>query len=126
MILTAKKILVPRHRAGQMDFMAGRAELSLFMEWLQKRFLMEFWLGLDELIIDPLQHIVFTACKRIVNRFFDRVVRIATRAIDVGDRMTCGAGDACLRSKMSNVIKLRIVKSATEKWYRIVTARAPA
>ena len=61
-----------------------------------------------------------------MDRLIDCVIRIAARAVDVGDRVAGGAGDAGLGRRMVHIIEFRIVKSAAEKRHDIVATGAPA
>ena len=83
-------------------------------------------LGLNKLIVDPLQHRVVALRKRIMNRFFNRVVRIAHVAIDVGNRVADRARNPGLRSRMIQHVELRIIEGSTEERDRVMTARTEA
>ena len=83
MVLAAEEFLVVVQRQRQVHLVAGRAELGRAVKVLQERLLVERRLGLDELIVDPLQQRVVAERERVVQRLFDRVVGVAARAVDV-------------------------------------------
>ena len=126
MILTTQEFLVVIQRKRQVNLVATRTELGRFMKRLEKRPFVELWFCFHELIVDPLKCRVVTVGERIMQRLFDRVVRVTPGAVHVGNRVTDRAGDAGLRRRMVDRIKLRIVKRAAEERHRIVTACAPA
>ena len=73
-VLAAEELLVVVQFAGDADLVAGRAELGRLVQRLQERLLVELRLGLDELVVDPLQDRVRAERERVVQRLLDRVV----------------------------------------------------
>ncbi len=124
-VLATHKLAVVIEFKWQMDLVAGRAEIGRLMERLQERLPMEFRFGDDELVVDPLQQRIVAEGKRVMLGLFNRVVAVAARTVDVGDRVTHGAGDARLRRRVIDIVKLRIVKSSAEERHRVVAPSAP-
>ena len=83
-------------------------------------------LGLHQLMVDPLEHVVVALGEGIVQRLVDRVVGVAAGAVDVGDRVAGGAGDAGMGGGMVHVVVVGIVEGAAIERHRIVAAGAPA
>ncbi len=125
-VLAAEKFLVVVQLQRQMHLVAGRTELRRLVKRLQESRLVKLRLGLDQLVVDPLQHRVLAERERIVQRLFDRVVGVAARAVDVRDRVADGAGDAALRRRVAGRVEVRIVKGTAEERHRVVAAGAPA
>ena len=124
-ILTSQKLFVMIESFWQVHFVAGRTELSRFVKWLEERLLVKRRLCFYELIVDPLQDFVVAVGKWVMQWFFDRIVRIATDAVDIGDRVARGARDACLRSPMVEHVKFRIVKGSRKEGHWVVATGAP-
>ena len=97
MVLAAQEILVVVQFHRQAHLVAGRTKVRRAMERFEERRFVEGGLGLDHLVVDPLQEWVFTLGKRVVLRFFDGVGAVPVGAVDVRDGMAGGAGDAGLR-----------------------------
>ena len=96
------------------------------MEVFEESFFVHRWLGLHQLMVDPLEHVVVAGSEGIVQRFVDRVVGVAAGAVDVGDRVAGGAGDAGVGGGMVHVVVVGIVEGAAVEGHRIVAAGAPA
>src|SRR5262249_9624264 len=93
---------------------------------LEKSLLVEVRFRLHQLLVDVPKKLIRAERKRVMNGFVDRVVGVATRAIDVRNGVTSGAGDAGLGSGMFLQVKIRIVERAAEKWNHVMTSGAPA
>ena len=124
-ILPAEKILVVIEFAGQAHLVAGRAEFGRLVKRLEEGLFVKLGLGLDQLVVDELQHGVGAVGEGILLRLLDRVVGVASHAVDVGDRMAGGASDAGLRGGIIHVVELGIVESPAEERRRIVATGAP-
>ena len=122
-ILPSQKFLVMIDFARQRHLMAGRTEFGRLVQRLEKRVSMKGRLGLDELLVDPLQKLILTRCKGVMCRFFDRVIAISTVAVDVGNGMATGAGDACMSGRVADVVEVRIIERTAEEGDRIMTPR---
>ena len=125
MVLATEELLVSREFLGEVDFVAGGAELGIAVEVLQKGLLVHRRLRLDELVVDPLEERVLTLRKGVMNRLVDRVVGIPLRAVDVRDRMADGAGDAGVGRRVVDVVVVLVVESAAVERHRIVAAGTP-
>ena len=104
--------------------MAGRTEFRRAVKVFHERLLVEGRLGLDKLVVDPLQQLVFAVGERVVHRLFKRVVGVAPRAIDRVDRMAYRAGDAGMRGRVVDIVVMGIVEGAAEKRHGIMAASA--
>ena len=124
-ILASQKILVLIQSKGQMDFVTSRTELRGLVKVLQESLLMKGWLGLDQLLVYPLQHRVFTECKGIVQWLLNGEVRIAPVGVDIGNCVANSTCDPSLRGWVIHVVKFRIVESPAKKRDRIVAASTP-
>ena len=124
-VLAAEKFLVGGQFLGEVDLVAGGAELRVAVEVLEKGLLMHRRLGLHQLVVDPLEERIVALRKGIVNWFVDRVVGVAPRAVDVGDGMAGGASDAGLRGGVVDVVVILVVEGAAVEGHRIVAASAP-
>ena len=124
-ILAAQKVLVGGQLLGEVDFVAGGAELGVAMEVFQEGLLVHRRLRLDKLVVDPLQERVVTLGKGVVDRLVDRVVGIPLRAVDVRDRVADGASDAGVGRRVVDVVIVFVVKGAAVEGHRIVAAGAP-
>ena len=87
---------------------------------------MKFWLGFNQLLIHPLQGRIFAKGKRIVQWFFDGIVRVSFGRVDVGDRMADRTCDTRLRGWMFDVIKMRIVECTAEERNGVVASSTPS
>ena len=125
-VLPAEKTVIFRQFARQVHLMANRAELCCFVKRFQKSPFMEGRLGFHQLIIDPLQKPVLTVGERIMQRFFNGVIAVAFRAVDVSDGMTRSASDSRICSGVFHVVEFWIVESTAEKRDGIVAPRAPS
>src|SRR5688572_13188847 len=113
-------------RKRQVHFMACRAEFGGLVKWLEKGLFMESGFCFDKLIVDGLQHWIIAEGERVMDWFFDREISVPSRRVDIRDGMACSAGDSRLSRRVPHHIEIRIVKSTTEKWHRIVASSAPA
>ena len=86
-ILAAQEFLVLVQVRRNADLVAGRAKIRRAHERLQEGFLVELRLRLDQLLVEVLQEAICAVSKRIMDRLVNRVVRVAARAVDVGDGM---------------------------------------
>ena len=109
-----------------MNLMTGGAEFGCLVERLQECLFVERRFRLHERVVNELQDFVFACRERIVQRFFDRIVRVPAGAVDVGDCVTSGAGDPCLSRWVANVVIVLLIERATKKWDGVVTTRAPS
>ena len=123
-VLAAQELVVVQF-LRQVDLVAGAAELGGLVQGLEERPLVQLGLGLDELMVDEAEHSGVRERERIVLGLLDRVVGVAARAVDVGDRMAGGAGDPGMSGRLVH-IELRIVESAREEDDRVVAAGAEA
>ena len=57
--------------------------------------------------------------------FVDRVVGVTDVAVDRLNRMTCHTSDSSVGGRVTNVVVVRIVKLAREKWHGVVTTGTP-
>ena len=87
---------------------------------------MKFRLGFNQLLIHPLQGRIFAKGKRIVQWFFDGIVRVSFGGVDVGNSMADRAGDTRLRGWMFDVIKMRVVECTAEERYWVVASSTPS
>ena len=87
---------------------------------------MKSWFGLDELAVDGLQNGIFAEGKWIMDGFIDGIVRVAARAVDMGDGVTSAAGDPGSGRRVMLSIEPRIVKGAAEEGHWIMAAGAKA
>src|SRR5882724_7533839 len=126
MVLPTKKLLIMVQVPSEADLVAGGAKLGRAHERFEKGFLVKLGLALDQLLIDVLQQAIRAIGERVMDRLVNGVIRIAFGAVDVGDGMTGGTGNAGLRSRMIYVVKFRIVERAAKEGHDIVTAGAPA
>src|SRR5438128_12627625 len=97
MVLPAQEFLILVQLLRDTDIVASRAELRRPQEWFEEGLLVKFGLRFDQLLVDVLQHAVGAVGKGIMDRLVDGVVRVALRAVDMGDRVTGRARDARLR-----------------------------
>jgi len=125
MILPSQELFIVVELVGNADLVAGRAELRALMQVLQERLLVELRFGFDKLLVDELQQPVGAEREWIVDRFFDGVIRIAPRAVHVGDRVASRAGDPRLRSGMFLHIEVRIIEGAAKERHDIMAAGTP-
>ncbi len=125
-VLAAKKFLVVVEFLRQAHFVAGRTEFLGLVKRLQKRLLVEGRLGLDELLVDPLQRAVFAEGERVVQRLFNRVIGVSAIAVHVRDRVADRAGNACVSGRVVDVVEVRLVERSAEERNGIVTTGAPA
>ena len=126
MVLAPQKIFIMGQLHGDAHFMAGGTELSVFVERLQKSFLMEFGLRFDQLLIHELEEAIRAESEGIMHRLLDGVISIAASAVDIRDCVTGCAGDPRLRGGMLFEIKLRVVKCSAQEGNHVMTACAPA
>ncbi len=126
MVLAAQEFLVVVQLDRDADLVANRAELCHAVERLEESLLVKIGLGLDGLVVQPLQQGVVTGGERIVLRLFDGVCSVADRAVDVGHSMADGAGDAGAGGRMVDIVKIRIVEGSAEERHGIMTAGTPA
>src|ERR1041385_8462693 len=106
--------------------MAGRAKLRRPHKGLEEGFFVKLGLGLDQLLIEVLEDGICAVGKRVMDWFIDGVIRVAFGAVDMGDRVARGAGNAGLGGGMVYVINIRVVKSSAEEGHDVVAAGAPA
>ena len=126
MVLSTQEIFVMIERVWQVHFMTRGAKLRCLMKILKKGLLVKRWLGLDQLMIHPLQQRILARRKGIMQWFFYGEVCITTRGVYVGDRMTYRACDACLGGWMFDIIKMRIVERTAKEWDGVMATRAPS
>ena len=124
-ILAAQPLVVIQLRR-QMHLVATAAETRLPVQGFEKGFPVEGRLGLHQLLIDPLQKPVAAERERVMLRRFDGVISVAARAVDFGDGMATGAGNARTGQGIVRGAKFRIIKRAAEKGNRIVAAGTKA
>ena len=125
MVLAAQKVLVGGQLLGEVNFVAGGAELGVAVEVLQEGLLVHRRLRLDELVVDPLEERVVTLGEGVVDRLVDRVVGIPLRAVDMRDRVADGASDAGVGRRVVDVVVVFVVEGAAVKRHRIVAAGTP-
>ena len=106
--------------------MTRGAKLRCLVKIFEEGLFVKRWLGLDQLMIDPLQQRVLARRKGIVQWFLDGEVCIATRRVDIGDRMAHRACDARLGGWMFDIIKMRIVERTAKEWNGVMATRAPS
>ena len=126
MVLTAQELLVLVQLLRNADFMARRAKFRRPVERLQEALLVEIRLGFDNLVVDPLQDRIVAGGKRVMHRFFDRIVAIAGGAVNVGDGVTNGTSDAGMCRWMAHFVEILIIELPGEKGHGIMTTGAPA
>ena len=85
---------------------------------------MKLRLGLHQLPIDELQHSAAALGERVVDRFLDCVIGVASGGVHMRDRMANGTGDACMRCPVVAHVQVGIIKCSAEKRHRIMAARA--
>src|SRR5229473_2484946 len=107
MVLATQEFLVVVQLDGDAYLVANRAEFRAAMERLEESLLVKIGLGLDGLVVEPLQHRVITGGEGIVLRLLDGVGSVADRAVDVGDGMADSARDAGARGGMVDIVKIR-------------------
>ncbi len=125
-VLPAQELLVVVDLLRNPHFVANRAEFLRAMERLEEGLFVEVRLGLDQLVVEPLQDRVIAGGKRIVNGLVDGVAAVSRPVIDVGHGMADGAGDAGLGGRMGDEVVILTVKLAAEEGDRIVAAGTPA
>ena len=125
-VLAAHEVAVMIQFIGQSDLMTGRTELSGLVMGLQKSVLMEGWLRLHQLVVDPLQQRIARLCEWVMDRLFDREVCVADRAVHMRDGMTGGAGNPGVSGGVLLQIVVRVVECTAEERNRIVAASTPA
>ena len=126
MILAAQEVLVFGQLGGQRNLVAGGAELRRLHHGFQERLLVEFRLGLHQQVVDVLQRGIAAVGEGVMHWLVDGVFGVAARAIDVGDGVAGGAGDAGLGGGVIADVEVRIIKCAAEKRHHVMAARAPA
>ena len=126
MILAAQEFLILVQLLREADFVTGGAKFRRAHDGLEKGFLVELRLALDQLLVDVLQEAVRAVSEWIVDRLINRVVGIALGAVDVRDGMARRAGDARLGRGMIHIVEVWIVKRAAEERNDIVATRTPA
>ena len=126
MVLSAQELFVKVHCVWNADFVASRTEFSLSMKWLQKGLLVKIRLGFHQLIIDPLQDGIGAVGEGIVQGLLDCVIGVTGRAVDIGDGVADGAGDAGMSRGMINFIEILVVKLAGKEGHGVMTAGAPS
>jgi hypothetical protein len=84
-VLTAQKLFVIRHFLWEVYLVAGAAEFLCLVKWLEHFGFVESRLGFDENFIDLLKHRVVAVDKRIMHRFVDHIICVASLAVDMGD-----------------------------------------
>ena len=126
MVLTAQPFFVVVDLVRDADLVASGTKLRRFVERLQKGFLVKLGLGLDQLFVHEREQLVRAVGERIMSWLLHRVIGVATRAVDVRDRVARGAGDADLSCGMIVEIEIRIVERAAQKRHDVVTPGAPA
>ena len=105
--------------------MTHRAELGGSVKRLEERPFVKRRLGLDELIVDPLQDGIVAVGKGIMDRFVDGVIAVAARGVDVGYGVTDGASDAGVGCRVVEIVEVRIVELARQERNLVVTAGTP-
>ena len=115
MVLPAQKVLIVVQFPGNAHLMASGAELRCLVVIFQKSFLVKLRLGLHQLVVDKLQKLVRAERERIMNRFLDRIIRVAPCAVHVGDGVASGARNARMGGGMIYIVKFRVVERAREK-----------
>ena len=126
MVLPAEEILVVVQGVRETHLVAGRAELRVLDHGLQEGLLVHLGLCLHQRVVHPLQERAVAGGERVMLGRLDRVVGVAAGAVDVGDRVADGAGDAGLARPGVHVIVLGVVELAREERHGVVAARAPA
>src|SRR2546423_4462335 len=96
MILSAQEVLILGQLNGNTDLVTSGAKLRALVQRFEESLFVEVRLGLHQRLVDELEHAVRTEREGIMDWFVDGVVSVATRAVDVIDRMASGAGDARL------------------------------
>ena len=109
-VLAAQELVVVQF-LGQVDLVAGAAELGGRVQRLEEGPFVQFGLRLDQLMVDELEERGVAEGERVVLGLLDRVVGVAAGTVDVGDRVAGGAGDAGVRGRLLDV-ELRVVEGA--------------
>ena len=123
-VLPAQELVVVQF-LRQVDLVAGAAELGRRVQGLEEGPLVQLRLRLDQLLVDELEEGGVREGERVVLWLLDRVVGVAARAVDVGDRVAGRAGDPGVGGRLVDV-EVRIVEGAGEEDHRIVAAGAEA
>ena len=106
--------------------MTGATEFRLFMQWLEKSLLVKGRLGLDHLLIQPLQKWTTAERKRVMLRCGEREIGVTPWTIDMSDRMANRAGDTCAGERVVRVTETGVVKDTAQQRHRVVAACAEA
>ena len=122
LVILAAQPFVVIQRRRQMHFVTAAAEPRLPVQRLQECLLVKCRLGLDQLPIDPAQKIVVAKCEWIMYRCSNRVIGVASGAVDAGDRVASSAGDAGARQRIVRNAEVQIIVDAGEQRYRVVAA----
>ncbi len=126
MVLSTQELFILIEILGNAHFMTGGTKLGGPHERLEEGLFVELRFGFNQLLVDVLEKAVGAVGEGIMDRLVDGVIGISDGAVNVGDGVTGGAGDARLSGGVIDVIKLRVIESAAEKRHDIVTTSAPA
>ena len=109
-----------------MHFVTGATELRRLMQWLEESLLVKTRLGFNQQLVDLLQNRILAERERILDGFFDHIIRIAASTIDVSDRVAGGTRNTRLRRRVVHIVVVRIIKRAGKKRDHVVATRTPA
>ncbi len=110
----------------QVHLVADAAEFGCLVQRFEEGLLVEVGLGLDQLVVDPLQRLVVAVGEGVVQWFFDGVVRVASIAVDVSDGVADGAGDPGMSGRVVDVVVVLLIEGPAEERHGVVAAGAPS
>ena len=87
---------------------------------------MHLRLGLDELVVDPLEDRIVARRERIMLRLLNGIIGVAARAVHQIDGMAYGASDSGLAGPRVHVVVMGVVELSREERDGVVAPRAPA
>ena len=117
--------LIVRQRIWQTNLMASGTKLRCLVQWLKKSLFVKGRLPFNHLPIEELKPAVLASGKRIMHRFFNGIIRIASWTVYMRNRMARRTGNSRVSGWIVFHIKIRIIKSAAKKRHHVVTPRAP-